>query len=162
MWEGRREKGDGDTLLPPIPPQDRCPGGGGIGILGSSHLPGQRRQSTQPTCTPLAVPKAHPHRSSATEPQRDAQPESAPRRSSWRREKGKGCLFVPCGQGLRAAFGLTIIFTAQRVQGDGTGWHREAAGSVGTLTRSVWSGQCVFNEPYNVFQTMSESLILPK
>lgn len=159
-----REEGEGGWghTAPPYPTPGSVPRGGGIGILGSSHLPGQRRQSTQPTCTPLAVPKAHPHRSSATEPQRDAQPESAPRRSSWRREKGKGCLFVPCGQGLSVAFGLTIIFTAQRVQGDGTGWHREAAGGVGTLTRSVWSGQCVFNEPYNVFQTMSESLILPK
>lgn len=159
-----REEGEGGWghTAPPHPTSVPRGGGGGIGILGSSHLPGQRRQSTQPTCTPLAVPKVHPHRSSATEPQRDAQPESAPRRSSWRREKGKGCLFVPCGQGLSVAFGLTIIFTAQRVQGDGTGWHREAAGGVGTLTRSVWSGQCVFNEPYNVFQTMSESLILPK
>lgn len=41
----------------------------------------------------------------------------------------------------------------------GTG--RRLAG-LGTRTRSVWSGQCVFNEPYNVFQIMLESLILLK
>lgn len=98
---------------------------GGVGLPGSSHLPGECRQSTQPTCTPLAVPKVHPHLSTVTNTQRDAQPELVPCRSSWRREKSKGCLCVPCGHGLSTAFGITINLHSPVGAGR---WHRLAPG----------------------------------
>lgn len=71
----------GTHCSPPSHPRIGASGGN----RAPQELPPAKGAQAEPTCTPLAVPKVHPHLSTVTNTQRDAQPELIPCRSSWRR-----------------------------------------------------------------------------